>query len=394
MKHLQLCLFATLFFYSCADPKEKGQEIPTAYSFQVVDSLDLKILGNPMITDVSPKADRFAFHDFANKEFIITDNSGSIVSRFSKKEDTPDSYGFLMEFPGFVNENQLALVGMKGIFIYDLEGNMVKRLAHPESMGGAGFMSFSGKGIEIVSLNGKQYLLSKSVRTRDSFAGEQRFYDNFKALELIDIEEEKFIEIVPFEQGSHFLDGGGYFESDYAPALEATDEKLYIALGAEQRLNVYDLSSEGVKLDTIVQLSIPGFEKLPVTPRAEFSKGSITIKGNTPAIRNIHIVDGKLLIHYYGGVPEEKMKELEALWISGDKEESEKLYNQVENEVKQGVLILDQNTLNIIGNLDFPDKVNKSGFASAGGFLWMEKAPNDELEEDFLRIYKVKLVEK
>lgn len=394
MKQLQLYLLVIVIFYGCADHKEKEQEILTSYSFQVVDSLDLKILGNPMITDVSPKADRFAFHDFANKEFIITDNLGSIVSRFSKKEDTPDSYGFLMEFPGFLNEDQLALVGMKGVFIYDLEGNMVKRLAHPEILSGAGFMSFPGKGLETITLHGKQYLLSKSVRTRETFAGEQIFYDTFRALELIDNEDEKFIEIVPFEQGSQFLDGNGYFESDYAPALEATDEKLYIVLGAEQRLIVYDLSSEGVKLDTIVQLSIPGFEKLTVTPRAEFSEGSITIKGNTPAIRNIHIVNGKLLIQYYGGVPEDKMKELEALWNSGNEEESEKIYNQVENEVKQGVLILDQNTLEVIGNLDFPDKVNKSGFASAGGFLWMEKAPNEEEEEDFLRIYKVKLVGK
>ncbi|MDX5479904.1 MAG: hypothetical protein LPJ98_15775, partial [Cyclobacteriaceae bacterium] len=178
---------------------------------------------------------------------------------------------------------------------------------------------------------------------------------------------------------------------DYAPAFEATKEKLYIALGGEQRLNIYDLNSEGAKLDTIVLMSIPGFGKLPITPRSEFAEGSITIKGDTPAIRNIHIVDEKILIHYYGGIPEEKMKELEVLWNSGDEEESERLYNQVENEVNQGVLILDQNTFEVIGNLAFPDKVRRVGFASGGGFLWMEKAPNEEEEEDFLRIYKVKL---
>jgi hypothetical protein len=48
----------------------------------------------------------------------------------------------------------------------------------------------------------------------------------------------------------------------------------------------------------------------------------------------------------------------------------------------------------VIGNLDFPIGVNVSGFASGGGFLWMEKSPNEEEEEDFLRIYKVKLVVK
>ncbi|WP_113925232.1 hypothetical protein [Cognataquiflexum aquatile] len=394
MKHLQLYLLVLIIFYSCSNPEKKEQEIPTIYSFEVIDSLDLQILGDPLITDVSPKADRFVFYDFANREFIITDSSGAILSQFSKKEDTPDSYGFLMESPGFVNENQLALAGMSGIFIYDLDGNMIKKLAHPEILSGAGFMSFSGKGMETATLNGKQYLLSKSVRTRETFPGEQKFYDNFRALELIDIEGEKFIEIVPFEQGSQFLDGNGYFESDYAPALEAAEGKLYIALGGEQRLNVYDLSPEGAELDTVVMLDLPGFGKLPITPRAEFAEGTVIIKGGTPAIRNIHVVEGKILLQYYGGIPEEKMKELEALYSSGSEEEAELLYEKIESEVNQGILILDQKTLEVMGNLDFPGGVNLSGFASGGGFLWMEKAPNKEEEEDFLRIYKVQLVGK
>ncbi|MCS4435093.1 hypothetical protein [Aquiflexum gelatinilyticum] len=394
MKHLQLYTLVLLIFCSCSDPEKKEQEIPTTYSFEVIDSLDLNILGDPLIVDVSPKADRIVFYDFANREFIITDSSGAILSQFSKKEDTPDSHGFLMESPGFVNEDQLALAGMNGIFIYDLDGNMIKKLAHPESLGGAGFMSFSGKGMETAILHGKQYLLSKSVRTRETFPGEQKFYDSFRALELIDIEEEKFIEIIPFEQGSQFLDGNGYFESDYAPALEAAESKLYISLGGELRLNVYDLSPEGAELDTVVMLDLPGFGKLPVTPRAEFAEGTVIIKGGTPAIRNIHVVEGKILVQYYGGIPEEKMKELEALYSSGSEAEAEQLYEKIESEVNKGILILDQKTLEVIGNLDFPRGVNLSGFASGGGFLWMEKAPNEEEEEDYLRIYKVQLVGK
>jgi hypothetical protein len=394
MKQFFLSSLISVVIFSCVSPKEQELEVADNFSFEKVDSLDLNLLGNPMLIDISPQMGRFEFYDFAGKEFVFSDQSGEILSRFSKKEDTPDAYGFLMEFPGFIDENQIALAGMKGIFIYDLEGNMIKKLAHPELLGGAGFMSFPGKGIETVKLNGRQYLLSKSVRTRGTFAGEQIFYDTFKALELIDIENDNFIEIVPFEKGSQFLDGNGYFESDYAPALEVFEDKLYVALGGENRLNVYNLSPEGAKLDTIINLQVPGFEKLSVTSREEFSDGSVTIKGNTPAIRNIHEVDGKLVIHYYGGIPEAKMKELEGLWSSGDKEEAAKFYSKAESEVSQGVLILDKETLTNLGYLDFPNGINKSGFASGGGFLWMQKIPDPNEEEDFLRIYKVKLVSK
>lgn len=392
----QICYFYLIafFLFSCASPKEQKLDLTETFSFEVIDSLDLRIIGNPMLINVSPKANRLVFYDYPSREFVFTDASGTVISKFSKKADTPDAYGFLLEFPGFIDDEKVALAGMNGVFIYDLEGTMIKKMAHPESLGGAGSMSFIGKGIETITLSGKPYILSKSVRTRDTYAGEQKFYDTFKALELIDIENANSLEIVPFEEGSQFLDGNGYFESDYAPALEAFGDKLYVALGGERRLLVYSLKPDGAKLDTIVNLQIPGFEKLPVTSREEFYKGSITIKGSTPAIRNIHIIDGKIILHYYGGIPEPIMKEADAFWEAGNEEESERLYEKASKEVVQGALILDIQTLKPIGNIQLPIGVSQSGFASGGGYLWMEKAPNEEEEEDFLRIYKMKLVDK
>jgi len=362
------------------------------FSFEVVDSLELDILGDPTMIGVNAAMDRWVFYDFPGKEFVFTDQTGTVVSRFSKRADTPDAFGFLLEFPVFLNDRQVALTGMRGVFIYDLQGHLIKKLSHPESLGSAGFMSFPGKGMKTVTLDGQPFLIGKSVRTRNTFPGEQVFYDRFRALELIDVVNERFMEIVPFEGGSQFLDGNGYYESDYAPAYEVSGNKLYVALGGENRLHVYTLLSSGAALDTIVQLHIPGFTKLPATSREEFSQGTITIKGNTPATRNIHLVDGNVLVHYYGGIPEETMNVLEGLWLSGDEEEAERQYSEAEKEVNQGVLVLDQETLTHKGILKFPDGTNKRGFASGGGYVWMERLPDEENEEDFLRIYKVKMV--
>lgn len=65
-----------MIFYGCADPKKKEQEISTSFSFEVINSLDLKIIGNPMLVNVSPKANRFIFYDYPSKEFVFTDASG------------------------------------------------------------------------------------------------------------------------------------------------------------------------------------------------------------------------------------------------------------------------------------------------------------------------------
>ncbi|WP_373400102.1 hypothetical protein V8V91_11110 [Algoriphagus halophilus] len=102
----------------------------------------------------------------------------------------------MMEVPGFFGSNQIAVVGMKGIFLYDYEGNLIKKMDHPESLGGAGFMAFPGKHTESTEINGNDYLITKSVRSRDSFNGEMKFYNTFKALELVDPESASFTEMV------------------------------------------------------------------------------------------------------------------------------------------------------------------------------------------------------
>ncbi|WP_296705750.1 hypothetical protein [Algoriphagus sp.] len=391
---LKICLsLLVISAFSCSE-KSESSIVPNSYSLEILDSLDLAILGDPFIADVKSDGSRFLFYDFASSDLIITNAEGEIQSKFSKTEDTPDAYGFMMEIPGFFGSNQIAIVGMKGIFLYDYQGNMIKRMDHPESLGGAGFMAFPGKHTESTVINGNNYLITKSVRSRDSFNGEMKFYETFKALELVEPESAKFIEMVPFEEESMFLNGTGYYESDYSPAFETKDGKLYVGLGAEQKLHVYNLSEEGVSLDTTISFSIPGFGILDPKDLSEFSEGTVTINGSTPSLRNIHIIEGKILLHYYPGIDPQKMKEAEMLWEQGKPEEAGELFEKLEAELDQGLLIFDQKTLEQEGNILLPSGLNKDGFTSANGFLWIEKAANEEVEEDFLRIYKVKLVKK
>ncbi|MFC0655142.1 hypothetical protein [Mongoliitalea lutea] len=389
----QLCYFSLMAFWliSCSKPIMEESDTKQDFSFGVVDSLDVDVLGSLMLVDVSPKGKHFVFFDFSSRGFVFTDDSGEVPHAFSKTGDIPDAHGFLLEFPGFVDENSIALSGMNGIFLYDLKGNMLQRLAHPESLEGASTMSFVGKGMETTRIGGKTFLLSNSVRTRGTYPGEQQFYDSFKALELIDIDRGEFLEIVPFEKGSRFLDGNGYFASDYAPALEAVGDKLYIALGGDPKLYVYTLGSDGAILEKSVSLDIPGFEKLPITSRDEFYEGAMSVKTSTPSLRNIHVVDEYVLIQYYGGFSENKEKEINALMGSGDSKGFLELYNRYEKEVSKGILVLDRKNLHIVGNVPLPEGVNNAGFASSGDYLWMERSGSKEKEEDFLRIYKVKL---
>lgn len=388
-----LILLLTFLYFSCSEKKETVGNTTQHFELEKIDSLDLQILGAPYMGSVSENKN-IVFYDFPSKEILITDGKGEIQHSFSKQGDTPDTYGFMMELPILWGKDRVIVIGLNGIFIYDLDGKMIKKIDHVESLGGGGFMAFSGKTAKIITQEGKDYLLMKSLRSRDTFNGEQKFYDTYKALDLVDLQTGEMKDFGPFESSSKFLDGKGYIESDYAPAYAVDNGKLYLAHGADPKLYVYDFSADNASLDTTVQLNIPGFQVLEGVDRKEFSEGTVTINGGTPAIRNIVVIDGKILIHFYPGLDPEKMEEAEALWTAGKEEEGNAFYEKIESEVKSGMLIYDEKTLSFLGEIIFPYNLNKSGFATDGEYMYMEKTKSQELEEDFLRVYKMKLAEK
>lgn len=393
--HFSRYLLITIVILICSCSKSPENTIVDSqeYTWELVDSLDLDFLGNPMLSDVSPNGSKLLFYDSPSSQILITDSKGQILHQFSKKEDALDSYGYLMERPGFFKEDQLAVYGRNGLFLFTYDGKMLQKIPHPESIGPTGSVIHPGKSTETVLLQGKEYILPKSIRPRDSYPGEQEFYDTYRALELVDVDSEEMTDLIPFEPGSIFLNGMGYYPSDYFPAYEAKDETLYFVHGGDPQLYVYQLNPTEAKLDTIIPLDIPGLSQIEGKDRAEFQKGTVMIFGGTAAIRNIHVLDDLLLLDYYAGIDPIKSKEAEAKWNEGKEEEAKAMYRKIEEETPKGTLVYNLEDLSFISNVLPPNNTGGRAFASGGGYAWFEKLPDPDVEEDFLRIYKMKLVE-
>lgn len=381
---------------SCSENSESKTSSTNAdisLEWEILDSLDFGYLGDPLLADINEEAGKAIFYNYVDQMIIISDLEGNVINEFKKTEDTPDSYGFLMQLPGFYDDNSIQLLGMAGAFIYDLEGNLVKKIDHPEPISMAALLSQVGKTNRTTSFGGKDYIISQTVRSHDSYPGEMEFYEKFHALELIDVEGEKSTEILPFPEGSIFLNGMGYNPSDYTPAFRAKGNKLYAALGGEPILHVMTLSENGASMDSLIQLEIPDFMEIEGKELSSFSEGSITVTGNTAAIRDIHLVDGKILVSYYCGMAPEKMEEIMAMFQNGSsQEEVEEVYNRYEKDVKSGVLVFEEASLAYLGMLDMTDQLPNASFASAGDYLWMQRPASKEVEEEFRRIYKVGVV--
>ena len=390
-------LFLLVFSISaCADKKdeEKGASSLASFSWEIVDSLDFAYLGDAYLGAVNEKANRAVYYNYAESNILFSDLEGNLISKMKKNGDTPDSYGFILELPGFYNQESIAILALPGVFLYDLSGNLIKKFEHPEGVGIAAFMSKVGKTIKQTNFNGRDYILSKSYRSHESYPGEKKFYEDFHALELIDVESEVSKEIVPFPKNSKFLDGMGYFPSDYEPAYAAEEDKLFVALGGEPILYVYNLNESEAELDTLINLEIPEFQEIEGKDLALFEEGTLSVTSSTPSIRDIHIVKDKIVVSFYCGMDPKKLEDIDAMYQSGQEDEADLLYDKLEKKVKNGVLIFNKNNLQFLGRIDMNEKLPSASFASDGEFLWMQKPASEEIEEDFIRIYKVRIAEK
>ena len=393
-----LLVFLISSFFACSSSNNsedfKTENTPIELSFELVDSLSIDILGNPVMSSVNESGSLFSFYDFSSSEILVIDSKGTILNRFSKTEDTPDSYGFMLDFPVIWGTDRLIQIGMNGVFIFDLEGNMIKKIPHPEPIGGAASMHIVGKSSKIAKLKGQEFLLMKSSRSRDTFAGEQKFYDTYNALDLLNTETGEMTELGPFEPESKFLDGKGYIQSDYAPAFSAEDNKLYLSHGSEPKMYVYELFETNASLDTTISLIIPDFFEVEGKDRSEFSKGGVSVSIANAAIRNIFVQNGKIFIHYDPGVDPILMEEARAFFRQGKRDEGNAIYKKASSKSIPGILVYDESSLELLGKINFPTGTNTGGFMADKEFLYFQRSPDPDIEEDFLRIYKMKIVAK
>ena len=161
-------LIAAFIVWGCGSGEEDlaGTEIGNSWEFEKVDSLQFEIIGRPIFTDA--EFGKILLYDGPKQEFIILDEKGTLINRFTKSGDSPDSFGFNLLLPGFLSDSEIMMAGTLGIFVYDISGNLVKKISHPEPQSGGVLTSYPGKSIDHFYRNGENKILSKSFRTFES----------------------------------------------------------------------------------------------------------------------------------------------------------------------------------------------------------------------------------
>lgn len=394
-KQLLGAVLMTVFFvWGCGTNEEKtfSTETSTNWEFEKVDSLQFDIIGRPILADA--EFGKILLYDGQKQEFIILDEEGTLINRFSKSGDTPDNFGFNLLLPGFLSESELMMAGTLGIFVYDFSGNLIKKIPHPEAQSGGVFSSFPGKSIDHFYRNGENKILSKSFRTFDLRLSDEEFYKKLRGLEIIDSQTDQATALVPFPPKSRFLNGNGYIQSDFEPTFSVSESNVQVAFAGEPTLYQYNWNEDSLLLEKSIELSLPNFGEITGQPLKMLEDVGASTNMLTASIRKVVHWNDKILIHFFPGFSTEESLALSEDYKNGDEEAAKAKTNKLFAERKMGLAVVDPTEAKQLGIIEFPTWLNPTGFCLDGENFWFQKAFNPDAEEDFIKLYKVKLSEK
>lgn len=387
-------LIAAFFVWGCGSEEEKktGAETATSWEFKKVDSLQFEIIGRPIFTDA--EFGKILLYDGQKQEFIILDEDGTLINRFSKSGDNPDSFGFNLLLPGFLSESEIMMAGTLGIFIYDLSGNLVKKIPHPEAQSGGVFTSIPGKSIDHFYRNGENKILSKSFRTFDYRLSDEEFYKKLRGLEVIDSQSGQARALAPFPPKSRFLNGNGFIQSDFEPTFAANDSMVYVVFAGDPVLHQYKWSGDSLTLEKSIELMLPNFGEITGQPLKMLEGIGASTDMLTASLRKVVGWRDKVLVQFFPGFSTEESLALTEDYRSGDEEAAKSKISKLNSERKMGIAVVDPLEAKQLGIIEFPTWLNPTGFSLDGDNFWFQKAFNPDAEDDFIKLYKVQMIEK
>ena len=389
---IKLVLIA-IFVWGCTKTEDKKiTKNPSSWEFEKVDSLQLDIVESPVLADV--EFGKILIYDTQSREFSILNQEGEIQSRFTKGGDSFDNFGFPLLLPAFLSENQVMIPGTSGLFIYDLKGSLIAKIPHPEAISGSTFTNFPGYSIEYSAIGNQTKILNKSFRTNETYIGQKDFYSRFRALEVLSLNDTTSKAWIPFPEESRFKNGNGYIQSDFEPYFNSDEQGIYLAFAGEPILHYYAWSEDSITYKQSLSLELPDFADIKGQPLEKLADLGVSTNLSKASIRKISLWEDKIMILFYPGLSTEQADAVSTEFQKGNRDEALALRKSFLGDRQMGMAVVDKNSFQQLGVVRFPDWVNANGFVQAGEHFWFQKAFNPDQEEDFFRIYKVKLIEK
>ncbi|ERM84981.1 hypothetical protein P872_23265 [Rhodonellum psychrophilum GCM71 = DSM 17998] len=128
-----ILIFSTLIFSHCSSGDEGVIDDPlVSLELELVDSLMVDELVPLRLQDYSKEVGLFILFDSKSKNPIFVDEKGEIIHRFNLSKEGPNGTGANGAFGyKFIDKERFVAQGaFSGYFIYDLQGNQIRKVAN------------------------------------------------------------------------------------------------------------------------------------------------------------------------------------------------------------------------------------------------------------------------
>ena len=384
MKYHILIALVLVIFSACkptgnTDSENSSSQSSNLVSLEKIDSIQIDYLGNPTIHDIDPSSQVVIFmeHRESSEDIFVAGFDGEIKTSFSKFGDMPDTYGKLMSTIRILEKNRFLVYGYKGFLVYDMEGNLVSITKYPDFKTPNRSKIAMGHGMGKIE-NCFFYMNPNGAAER---------VESMKDLKLLSYlcpEEGAIEEIISFPDESLFLNGRNFDGKSWHPVFSLDQNNIYVVFGTEPVIYVFG-SEHPYPLNSKIPLNLPSYNSFEGAIEIDVMRlfGMAMISG---AIDNIKKVGDYYLIGYFPGYDE---TDTELNFENRTSEESMIFREQMQRKYPARLAVADS-TGKILHDF-VPGRLDPRSMLLRDGQIWMRELPDEEIEQDYFRLFRVEL---
>jgi len=375
---------AYLILVSCSSPNSQKKESESAresYGLEILDSLVVDYIGMMAWSHISPDGNNFLAIDQQKSDILLIGKNGEIKSNINKTGDQPDAIGpNLAARPQFRNNNEIALLGSKGMFIFGFDGHL-KRSIKPDFDPISNLVIQNADQFQFIDEN--HAVAAYGARNPEG-AG---FYTQASGtkLESIDVENEIFTGILPYPKSSRFNSTETFPITNSIPVFRANEKGIYIAFKNEAKIFQYDWENPEHPKNEI-NLKIEPFHLMKGKDPKSVDKEVIRFDVRDFAfgsLNNIFLSEDRILLSYSQGLSDEEYKQ-----ITEGISDFQESFSVVGKKNKSALAVINSDGLPI--PIVIPDFLGRLEFVDREGHLWFSPNKN-EVERDYEVLYKSKI---
>lgn len=382
--------FITIAICSCYSKSKESvekqiQEKPLIVSFDKIDSIKVDFLGNPNVHDIHPESRTVLFvHNYSmfSEDIHLADFEGLVFSSFSKTGDYPDTYSSLLSTLRIVDDNSFLANGYNGFMTYNFDGRLISQVKHIDFQVPNYSPLLMGHGMEKM---GDKYVYINQDSPKDNDYSNKSRYDEMYLLDLLDPATGEREGIIKFPESSIFKSGKYFYRNAWDPVFHIENKKIHVAFGLEPVIYTFD-ASPPYELDSTLPIDLKDYNYFKGADEYSEDVSFFGLRFTSGMILNIKKYQDFFLVAYFPGYDQ---LDTQTNFENKSQDEAKDFRERMQKKYPSRIAIVDSS-----GNIlnDFvPQGLEPSSMLLRDEQLWMMEKPNEKLERDYFRLFRVTL---